>query len=106
MKSLRDYEIKLGEIRPGEGTLTWGPAFTPPIHAIVNGLPVRVLNTANQPGASPVYNCVDATGFSTLVKFADVTILDGAYLPLTEGTTSPLTTGTTSGQTLREHSVR
>lgn len=103
MKSLRDYTIKLGEIRAGEGTLTWGPAFNPPIHATVEGMKVRVLNSANLPGASPVYNCVDATGFSTMIKQADVTIVDGAYLPLTEGTPANLTSGT--GQTLREHSV-
>lgn len=85
MKTLRDYAIKLTN-PAGDETLSWGPAFTPPIHATVNGLPVRVLNSANLPGASPVYNCVDATGFSTLVKQADVTIIDGTYLPLNEPT--------------------
>lgn len=81
MKTLRDYTITLDRAQDDE-TLSWGPAFTPPIHATVNGLPVRILNSANLPGASPVYTCVDLSGFSTFVKQADVTIIDGAYLPL------------------------
>jgi hypothetical protein len=84
MKTLRDYKLTV------QGTdheaITWGASFTPPIYATVNGLPVRVLTIGDLPGASPVYNCVDASGFSTLVKQTDVQIIDGAYLPLTEPT--------------------
>lgn len=90
MKSLRDYDLKLTKTGTDE-TLTFGPAFTPAIHATVNGVPVRVLNSANLPGASPVYTCVDANGFSTWVKQADVIIIDGQYLPLHGETTGTLT---------------
>lgn len=89
MKSLREYDIKLTEPQADE-TLAFGPAFTPAIHATVNGVPVRVLNSGNLPGASPVYTCVDANGFSTWVKQADVIITDGAYLPLHAEATAPL----------------
>lgn len=90
MKSLRDYDLKLTKTATDEA-LTFGPAFTPPIHATVNGLPIRVLNSANLPGASPVYTCVDANGFTTWVKWADVIITDGAFLPLHAEMTGTLT---------------
>jgi hypothetical protein len=83
MKSLREYKISLGGGGGNESEgITWGTAFTPPIHATVNGLPVRVLSIGDLPGASPVYQCVDAQGFSIAVKQSDVVIIDGAYLPL------------------------
>jgi hypothetical protein len=89
MKSLRDY--KLTVTGNEHEAITWGTAFNPPIYATVNGLPVRVLTIGDLPGASPVYNCVDATGFSTLVKQTDVQIIDGAYLPLKDETLAPST---------------
>ncbi len=86
MKTLRDY--KLTVTGNEHEAITWGTAFNPPIYATVNGLPVRVLTIGDLPGASPVYNCVDATGFSALVKQTDVQIIDGAYLPLAETPTT------------------
>jgi len=81
MKSLRDYKLNLSGANEGEG-ITWGTAFSPPIHATVNGLPVRVLTIGDLPGASPVCLCTDTTGVLAPIKTADVIVTDGAYLPL------------------------
>jgi hypothetical protein len=48
----------------------------------VDGEAVRILVLGDQPGSSPVYLCVDAEGTSAIVPLADVTITDGAFLPL------------------------
>lgn len=93
MKSLREYQIKLDDTH-GDEPLTWGPAYNPPMHATVNGVPVRVLCSANLPGASPVDWCIDNTGFKTFVKVTDVITTDGAYLPL-HGETTPTLVGST-----------
>lgn len=37
------------------------------------------------PGSSPVYLCVDEDGFSAPVALRNVSITDGAFLPLTRG---------------------
>jgi len=82
MKSLREYQLNLNpETATGEG-VTWGTAFDPPIHATVNGIPARVLAIGNLPGASDVCLCSDTTGFMGPIKRADITVTDGAYLPL------------------------
>lgn len=88
MKSLRDYK-NLPTTDHDHG-ITWGTAFDPPIHATVNGLPVRVLSIGDLPGASDVLLCSDATGFLAPIKRVDLLVTDGAYLPLTESPqTSP-----------------
>jgi len=84
MKSLREYKIKLNQsdMAPADKGVAWGAAFTPALHGEVNGVPVRILNIGDLPGASTVLNCVDKTGFSIAVKQADVIFTDGAALPL------------------------
>ncbi len=84
MKSLREY-TKLPTDHAG---ITWGATFDPPIHATVNGLPVRVLTIGDLPGASDVLLCSDPTGFLAPVKRTDTIVTDGAYLPLSDGTTA------------------
>lgn len=86
MKTLRDYK-NLSTIEHEHG-ITWGTAFDPPIHATVNGLPVRVLSIGDLPGASDVLLCTDATGFLAPIKRTDLLVTDGAYLPLNEPTTT------------------
>src|ERR1043166_7791887 len=86
MKSLRDYTTLKGTITESGAGITWGTAFDPPIHATVNGLPVRVLTIGDLPGASDVFLCSDATGFMAPIKRTDIVVTDGAYLPLTKET--------------------
>ncbi len=64
------------------GRALWAQPFSDPIHGDVDGEPVRLIMLGDQPGSSPVYLCVDADGNSAIVPLADVTITDGAYLPL------------------------
>jgi hypothetical protein len=61
---------------------SWAQPFPDPIHGDVDGEAVRILVLGDQPGSSPVYLCVDAEGTSAIVPLADVTITDGAFLPL------------------------
>jgi hypothetical protein len=84
MKTLREYKIKLdqSDMAPASRGVAWGASFTPALHGEVNGIPVRILNIGDLPGASPVYNCVDKNGFSIAVRQADVLFTDGAALPL------------------------
>lgn len=84
MKTLRDYKA-LTSTDHDHG-ITWGTAFDPPIHATVQGLPVRVLSIGDLPGASDVLLCSDATGFLAPIKRTDLLVTDGAYLPLSETT--------------------
>ena len=84
MKALRDYKLALEKTAQRGDGIAWAAPFDPPIHGTVNGLPVRILQAGDLPGASTVFNCVDAHGFSTAVKQADVLIIDGAYQPLRE----------------------
>lgn len=82
MKSIREYQLKLNpETANSEGT-TWGTPFSPPMHATVGGVPVRVTAIGNLAGASDVFLCTDGTGFAAPIKRTDVVITDGAYLPL------------------------
>jgi hypothetical protein len=67
---------------PTTGRATWAHPFPTPIHGEVDGEPVRIPMLGDQPGSSPVYLCVDADGNSALVPLAEVTITDGACLPL------------------------
>jgi len=90
MKTLREYQLNVSGSHEGEG-ITWAAPFTPPIHAMVGGVPVRVLNIGDLPGASTVYNCADESGFSTPVKQADTIFTDGTYLPLKGGLQTPST---------------
>jgi hypothetical protein len=82
MKSLREYRIQQSGSE-SSGPM-WSATFSPALHAEVNGLRVRVLNIGDLPGASTVYNCADATGFSTPVKQIDTRFIDPAALPLTD----------------------
>ena len=92
MKTLREYtKLPTEHNAPG---ITWAAPFDPPIHATVNGLPVRVLTIGDLPGASDVFLCTDTTGFAAPVKRTDVTVIDGGYLPLT--TETPTTTGSST----------
>lgn len=61
---------------------TWAQPFGDPIHGEVDGEPVRLVMLGDQPGSSPVYLCVDADGTSAIVPLSEVTITDGAFLPL------------------------
>jgi len=67
---------------PMPGRATWAPPFQTPIHGEVDGDAVRISMLGDQPGSSPVYLCVDGDGNSAIVPLTDVTITDGAYLPL------------------------
>ena len=64
------------------GRALWAQPFAEPIHAEVDGEPVRIAMLGDQPGSSPVYLCIDADGNSAIVPLVDVTITDGAFLPL------------------------
>jgi hypothetical protein len=64
------------------GRAVWASPFLDAIHGEVDGEPVRILVLGDQPGSSPVYLCVDADGTSAIVPLTDVTITDGACLPL------------------------
>lgn len=61
---------------------SWAPPFPIPIHGVVDGEPARLIMLGDQPGSSPVYLCVDEDGNSAIVPLVDVTITDGAFLPL------------------------
>lgn len=61
---------------------SWAPPYQTPIHGVVDGEPVRILQIGDMPGKSPVYLCVDEQGFSAPVRLSDVQITDGAFLPL------------------------
>lgn len=85
MKALKDYKLTLEPKTTTRGDgIAWAAPFDPPMHGEVNGLPVRILQSGDLPGASTVFNCVDSNGFSAPVKQIDVLITDGAYLPLLE----------------------
>jgi hypothetical protein len=89
MKTLREYTINLSKTdRDGtpEAGIAWGGAFNPPIHGTVNGLPVRILQTGDLPGASTVLLCADPSGFLATVKQSDAIVTDGTYLPLRDTT--------------------
>jgi len=64
------------------GRATWATPFLTPVHGEVDGEQVRIAVLGDQPGSSPVYLCIDADGNSAIVPLTDVTITDGAYLPL------------------------
>lgn len=64
------------------GRALWAQPFPEAIHGEVDGEAVRILVLGDQPGSSPVYLCVDADGTSAIVPLTDVTITDGAFLPL------------------------
>ncbi len=64
------------------GRTTWAPPFLTPFHGEVDSEPVRIAMLGDQPGSSPVYLCVDADGNSAIVPIVEVTITDGAFLPL------------------------
>jgi hypothetical protein len=64
------------------GRAMWAPPFLTPVHGEVDGDPVRIAVLGDQPGSSPVYLCIDAEGNSAIVPLTDVTITDGAFLPL------------------------
>jgi hypothetical protein len=64
------------------GRASWAPPFPTPIHGQVDGEPARLIMLGDQPGSSPVYLCVDEDGNSAIVPLAEVTITDGAFLPL------------------------
>ena len=64
------------------GRALWAPPFQTPIHGEVDGEPVRITMLGDQPGSSPVYLCIDGDGTSAIVPLSDVTITDGAFLPL------------------------
>lgn len=68
--------------KPATGPATWATPYVTPIHGLVDGEPVRILQLGDVPGMSPVYLCVDAAGFSLPVPLRDVEITDGAFLPL------------------------
>jgi len=70
---------------PQQQRATWAPPYSIPIHGLVDGEPVRILQIGDMPGQSPVYLCVDEDGNSAPVKLADVQITDGAFLPLKQG---------------------
>jgi hypothetical protein len=102
MKSLREYTMNLHKTdRDGEPEtgITWGGAFTPPIHGVVNGLPVRILQTGDLPGASTVLLCADPTGVLAPVQRRDVIVTDGTYLPLRD--TTPQTFNAGAGSAMR-----
>jgi hypothetical protein len=67
---------------PMFGRATWATPFLTPVHGEVDGDAVRIAVLGDQPGSSPVYLCIDADGNSAIVPLTDVTITDGAYLPL------------------------
>jgi len=71
----------------GLGRATWAPPFQTPIHGEVDGDAVRISMLGDQPGSSPVYLCVDGDGNSAIVPLTDVTITDGAFLPLRKSKT-------------------
>jgi hypothetical protein len=73
-------EAASGYMMPGRAL--WAQPFPEAIHGEVDGEAVRILVLGDQPGSSPVYLCVDADGTSAIVPLADVTITDGAFLPL------------------------
>lgn len=64
---------------------SWAPPYQTPIHGLVDGEPVRILQIGDMPGQSPVYLCVDEDGNSAPVKLSEVQITDGAFLPLKQG---------------------
>jgi hypothetical protein len=64
------------------GRASWAQPFLTPIHGTVDGEPARLIMFGDQPGSSPVYLCVDEDGNSAIVPLVDVTITDGAFLPL------------------------
>jgi len=66
---------------------SWAPPFSDPIHGEVDGDAVRLIMIGDQPGSSPVYLCVDGDGNSAIVPLVDVTITDGAFLPLRKAKT-------------------
>jgi hypothetical protein len=69
------------------GRATWAQPFADPIHGDVDGDAVRLIMLGDQPGSSPVYLCVDGDGNSAIVPLTDVTITDGAFLPLRKSKT-------------------
>jgi len=64
------------------GRALWAPPFQTPIHGEVDGEAVRITMLGDQPGSSPVYLCIDGDGNSAIVPLSEVTITDGAFLPL------------------------
>ena len=64
------------------GRATWAYPFPTPIHGSVDGEPARLIMLGDQPGSSPVYLCVEEDGNSAIVPLTEVTITDGAFLPL------------------------
>jgi hypothetical protein len=64
---------------------TWAPPFQTPIHAEVDGEPVRLIQIGDKPGFSPVGLCIGQAGILTEVRLHDVRVRDGAYLPLPFG---------------------
>lgn len=77
-----EEEEQQGTKASSTGRATWAAPFTTPIHGEVDGQPVRILQIGDMPGKSPVYLVVDEEGLSGAVALRDVTITDGACLPL------------------------
>jgi len=53
-----------------------------PLHALLNGQPVRLIATADIEGMSPVYLVINGQGQSTWESFSDVQITDPNALPM------------------------
>ena len=81
-KAAHKTDVAADTAIPSTGRALWASPFSDPIHGDVDGEPVRLIMLGDQPGSSPVYLCVDADGNSAIVPLSEVTITDGAYLPL------------------------
>jgi len=57
--------------------------FQVPIHATLNGRPVRILALGEQEGKSPVYLAVKQDGKSEWESISEVQIIDPNALPVT-----------------------
>jgi hypothetical protein len=85
----RPSETEAGAVM-GQGT-TWANPYQVPIHAEVDGEPVRMIQIGDKPGFSPVALCVGRERIPTEVRLRDVRISDGAYLPLQTSGFEPTT---------------
>ena len=75
--------------------------FLHPIHAAVNGRPVRILATGDQEGKSPVYLIVEEQGQSRWESFQQVRIIDTNVLPLGQDALSQLSSSVSGAGTRR-----
>ena len=69
----------------GAPATTWAQPYQVPIHAEVDGEPVRLIQIGDKPGFSPVGLVVGRERIPTEVRLRDVRISDGGYLPLQMG---------------------